>query len=325
MMRNWLLALGGVWAMLCPIPTHAWGFYAHERINELAVNLLPPGMQGLFRSQQDYLKRHATDPDKRRYAIPEEAPRHYIDLDRYGIYPFDSLPRDWAAAVNRFTVDTLQKHGIVPWWLEIMMHRLTKSFREKNMPRILQNAAEIGHYLSDAHVPLHACSNHNGQFTDQKGIHGLWESRIPELLAEANWNFWIGQASYIDSTSRYIWLRVMESALASDSVLRLERALSTLFSSSHKYAYEERNGKLIRQYSAAYTRAYDSLLLGMVERRMRLSILSVASIWYTCWVLAGQPDLPPLKKTDPDPDTRDMIRELDRQWRRGRANVSEHL
>lgn len=322
-MRTWLLAIGGVWAMLCPTATHAWGFYAHERINELAVNLLPPSMQGLFRSQQHYLKLHATDPDKRRYAIPEEGARHYIDLDRYGQYPFDSLPRDWKKAVEKFTEDTLQKHGIVPWWLEIMMHRLTKSFRERNVPRILQNAAEIGHYVSDAHVPLHTCSNHNGQFTDQKGIHGLWESRIPELLADTRWNFWIGQAIYIDNIPQYVWTRVLESALASDSVLRLERALNASFQSESKYAFEERKGKLTRQYSTAYTIAYDSLMRGMVERRMRLSILSVASIWYTCCVMAGQPDLPPLKKTDPE--SRNMIRELDRLWRNRQRNESDHL
>lgn len=322
-MRRSLLAFWGVWTMLCPIATHAWGFYAHERINELAVNLLPPGMQGLFRSQQSYLRRHATDPDKRRYAIPEEGARHYIDLDRYGKYPFDSLPRNWEHAVKRYTEDTLQKHGIVPWWLEIMMHRLTKSFRERNLLRILQNAAEIGHYLSDAHVPLHACSNHNGQFTDQKGIHGLWESRIPELLAEAKWNFWIGKAEFIDSSSRFFWERVMESARASDSVLGLERSLNASFHPDRKYAFEERKGKLTRQYSSAYAIAYDSLMRGMVERRMRSSILSVASIWYTCWVLAGQPHLPPLKKTDPE--SQNMIRELDRLWRLRKNNDSDHL
>ena len=120
---------------------------------------------------------------------------------------------------------------------------------------------------------------------------------------------------FIDSTSRYFWSRVLESALASDSVLRIERALNASFPPGNKYSYEERKGKLVRQYSAGYARAYDSLLQGMVERRMRLSILSVASIWYTCWVLAGQPDLPPLRNNKPDPEIRDMIRELDRHWR----------
>ncbi|MFM7671019.1 MAG: zinc dependent phospholipase C family protein [Bacteroidota bacterium] len=286
--------------------------------------LLPPGLQELFRSQQPYLVKHATDPDKRRYAIQEEGARHYIDLDRYGTYPFDSLPREWKIAVERYTKDTLDKHGIVPWWLEIMMHRLTKAFREKDIPRVLQNAAEIGHYLSDAHVPLHACSNHNGQYTGQRGIHGLWESRVPELLADAKWNFWIGQAIFIDDPSAYCWSRILESALASDSVLRLERELNAQTDSAKKYAYEERKGKLIRQYSATYTRQYDSMLGGMVERRMRLSIHSVANIWYTCWVLAGQPDLPIPDKNNPNPETRELIRQLDRLWRSKRQNESEH-
>jgi hypothetical protein len=34
------------------------------------------------------LEEHAVDPDKRRYAVVEEAPRHYIDMDTYGIFPF---------------------------------------------------------------------------------------------------------------------------------------------------------------------------------------------------------------------------------------------
>ena len=324
-MARFLLVLWGGWLLLCPVATHAWGFFAHERINGLAVHLLPPGLQGLFRGQAAYLIRHATDPDKRRYALKEEGPRHYIDLDRYGLYPFDSLPRKWELAVKRYSEDSLQQHGIVPWWLEVMTGRLIKSFRERNIPRILQNAAEIGHYLSDAHVPLHACSNHNGQFSDQRGIHGLWESRIPELLADTKWDFWIGRAAFIEDPSSYYWSRILESSLASDSVLRIEKELNDRTDPAEKYAYEERKGKLVRQYAAGYTRRYDSLLQGMVERRMRLSIHTVASIWYTCWVLAGQPDLPSSPKQREDPEQREWIRQLDREWRLKRVNESEHL
>lgn len=323
-MRFLLTVLWGGWIFFCPHRAWCWGFYAHERINELAVYLLPPGMQELYRAKRDYLRRHATDPDKRRYAIPEEAARHYIDLDKYGTYPFDSLPRNWDKAVERYTEDSLQKHGIVPWWLEIMRNRLIKAFREKNIPRILQTSAEIGHYLADAHVPLHACSNHNGQYTDQRGIHGLWESRIPELLAETKWNFWIGRADFLTNTDAYCWARILESAKAADSVLRIERNLNAFFRTDHKYAIEERNGKLVRQYASAYALTYDSLMNGMVERRMRLSIYSVASIWFTCWVLAGQPDLPANPKEENDPETREMIRQLDRLWRMKRSDSEDH-
>ena len=117
---------------------------------------------------------------------------------------------------------------------------------------------------------------------------------------------------------------LLESAKASDSVLFLERRLSAGYRSDRKYAYEERNGKLVRQYAFEYARIYDSLMNGMVERRMQLSIYSVASIWYTCWVMAGQPDLPPDPKQKTDPETREMIRQLDRLWRMKRSDSENH-
>lgn len=55
------------------------------------------------------------DPDKRRYVLVAEGPRHYIDLDHYGAYPFDALPRRRDSAVVRYTEDTLLQHGVVPW------------------------------------------------------------------------------------------------------------------------------------------------------------------------------------------------------------------
>lgn len=250
----------------------------------------------LYKPHIDFITTHAIDPDKRRYILKEEGARHYIDMDRYGSYPYDSLPRNWEDAVAKYSADTLQKHGIVPWWLQIMLYRLTNAFKEKNQAKILKYSAEIGHYMADAHVPLHTSSNHNGQLTGQAGIHGFWESRIPELLAEkgpanAGWDFFIGKAAYIKNPVEFIWARVLESAVAADTVLRFEKELSKQFPTDQKYAFEERNGVTIRQYSTAYSKKYNDLLKGMVERRMRQSIFAVASLWYTAWVNAGQPDL----------------------------------
>ena len=145
----------------------------------------------LFKPNIVFLSEHSIDPDKRRYAVPEEGPRHYIDIDQYGTYPYPSLPRKWNDAVAKFGEDSLRQHGIVPWHVQTMLHRLTDAFKEKNYSLIMKYSAEIGHYISDAHVPLHASSNHNGQLTNQKGIHGFWESRVPELLAEKEFDFFI--------------------------------------------------------------------------------------------------------------------------------------
>jgi hypothetical protein len=268
-----------------------WGFYAHRQINYYAVFLLPPGMLGLYKKEIGFLADHAVDPDKRRYAVVAEGPRHYIDLDRYGQYPFDSLPRTWAAAVARFGEDSLNRHGIAPWWIQQMLVRLTKAFERRDLVLILKTSADLGHYISDIHVPLHASSNHNGQYTGQQGIHGFWESRVPELFAATSFDFLIGRAAYLADVQGFTWARVLESAAAADTVLRVERELSAQTPPDRKYAFETRNGQVIRQYASAYSDRYHRLLNGMVERRMRQSIYAVASCWYTAWVNAGQPDL----------------------------------
>ncbi len=300
--------------LLAPAP--AWGFYAHQKINQYAVFLLPPEMMVFYKPHIGFITEHAVDPDKRRYMIPEEGPRHYLDIDHYGAYPYDSLPRKWEDAQAKFG-DSLAAHGIVPWWILTMKGRLTKAFREKDAARILKLSAELGHYIADAHVPLHTSSNHNGQLTGQKGIHGFWESRIPELLAEKEWDFVIGRAFYIQNPSAFTWSRLLQSAAASDTVLRFERALTEKFPADAKYAFEYRNGILVRQYSEGFTRAYDRSMNGMVERRMRAAIEAIASFWYTCWIDAGQPDLKALINLTSNPDSEAEFERLNQAWRKG--------
>lgn len=294
-----------------------WGFYAHQKINYYAVFLLPPEMLVLYKPQIDFLNEHAVDPDKRRYLVADEGARHYIDIDHYGKYPYDSLPRTWNEAVTKYTADSLKKYGIVPWHVQTMLARLTSAFKEKDFAKILKNSAEIGHYISDAHVPLHANSNHNGQFSNQRGIHGFWESRVPELLAEKEFDFFIGKAAYIKNPGEFIWKRVLESARASDSVLLFEKQLTQQFGEDKKYSFEARNGKIIRQYSAAFTIAYNKKLDGMIERRMRQSIFAVASFWYTAWVNAGQPDLKALVKNSFSEADLKEFEELNLKWKAG--------
>ena len=285
---------------------------AHRLINHHAVFLLPPSMIGFYKRHISYLSEHATDPDKRRYAIKEEAPRHYIDMDKYGQ---SRPPENWNEAMFRYGEDSLLQHGILPWWIEKMRWRLIRAFREKDGHAIVKLSADIGHYISDGHVPLHACSNHNGQFTGQQGIHGFWESRIPEKFAEAEFDFIIGQAAYLRNPSAFIWKRILQSAAASDTVLHIEKELSKEMAADLKYAYENRNGKVIRQYSSVYTAAYHRRLNGMVERRMRHSIDAVASFWYTAWVDAGQPEIGDIPLKEPSSAEKAELDQLDLIWK----------
>jgi hypothetical protein len=276
------------------LPAGSWGFFGHRYINYHAVFLLPPEMIGFYKANIRYLADHAIDPDKRRYAVMEEAPRHYIDMDHYD-NNVQTLPMKWEQAVAKYSEDSLQAHGIAPWWIMVMQGRLKKAFETRDPNMILKTSADIGHYIADVHVPLHASSNHNGQKTEQHGIHGFWESRLPELYAEKEYDLLIGKAGYLVNPSQWIWQRVQESAHAADSVLKMEKQLSQRIPSDQRFSYEMRNGMVMRQYSSTYAHQYHRKLNGMVERRMRSAIHGVASFWLSAWIEAGQPDLDQLK------------------------------
>lgn len=310
--------------VLAPAVLWAWGFFGHERINRYAVYSLPPEMMALYKPNIDYLVKHSTDPDKRRYMLAEEGPRHYIDLDHYGPAPYDSLAVPWPQAAARYKEDTLLRHGVLPWHFETMLYRLTAAFKAGNKKRILKLSAEIAHYVADAHVPLHTSSNHNGQHTGQHGIHGLWESRIPELLAEEEYGHWVGRAAYIRHPRAFIWKIIGESAVAVDTVLKMEKDLSNSLPADRKYAWENRQGQLVRSYASGYTKMYSRKMGDLVERRMAAAMLAAASCWYTAWADAGQPSLQTINNSGTsaeEPAENDL---LERSWRAGKIFGREH-
>ncbi|GAA4796375.1 hypothetical protein GCM10023231_26030 [Olivibacter ginsenosidimutans] len=244
-----------------------------------------------------YLTEHAVDPDKRRYITEYEAARHYIDADAYGKHPFDSIPKTWKAAVAKYTEDTLMSRGIVPWQIARSYDQLIKAFQTKDLPKILRHSADLGHYIADAHVPLHTTHNYNGQLTNQVGIHAFWESRLPELFAQ-HYDFLVGSAQYIDHPLLEAWHMVEQSFSQVDSVLEIEASLSKTYPQEKKFAYENRLRTIDKVYSRAYSTDYHRLLGGMVEQQMKKAVIAVGSYWYSAWVDAGQPDLKGLLKPD---------------------------
>lgn len=297
--------------------SEAWGFWGHQRINRMAVFTLPPQMLSFYKENIEFITIHAVDPDKRRYSDPNEAPHHYIDLDRYGTYPFDSLPRRWDDAVAKYTEDSLNKHGVVPWWVPLELYRLTEAFRTKDKWKILHYSADIGHYIADAHVPLHCTRNYNGQLTNQLGIHGFWESRVPELFGD-EYDYFVGKAEYVQHPSEEMWNVVLTSSSKVDSVLTLEREVSQQFPGDQKYTFEARGNNMVRTYSKDFSEKYQSALNDMQERRMRAAIITVGSFWYTAWVNAGKPDLNDIKDSPASPEDELALQAMDKAWHDGK-------
>ncbi|WP_154858165.1 zinc dependent phospholipase C family protein [Cyclobacterium xiamenense] len=310
----------------------AWGFYAHKLINQQAIFSLPPELMVFFKPQASFLREKAVNPDRRRYAVKGEAEKHFIDLDVYGDSALQVLPRYWPDAVALIGEDSLRKSGIAPWSTYRTFLQLVRAFERKEGENILRLAADLGHYLGDIHVPLHTTKNYNGQFTGQYGIHGFWESRLPELYAES-YNFFVGKAEYVKDPQQAIWHTVGQSHAALDSVLGFEAVLNKRFAEDKKYSFEERGGINTRVYSRAYSEAYHQMLAGQVERQMRKTIKLIADFWYTAWILAGQPDLdgstPNLPENEDEPgapaDPTLKIRDHETFFRNPPAHLSRSL
>ncbi len=288
-----------IWAfgfLFLPHTSEDWGFYAHSLINQQAVYSLPPELIGFYKPHIQFITEKAVNPDRRRYAVEGEAEKHYIDLDHYGDSALFILPKYWFDAIEMIPEDSLRQNGIGPWSAYLTMISLTKAFEEKNSQAILRLSADLGHYLGDLNVPLHTTKNYNGQLTGQEGIHGFWESRIPELMAK-DYSLWVGKAEYVEKPQLAIWDAVENAHSQVDSVLRIERELTQNFPEDRKFSYEERNGLTVRVYSRDFTEAYAQALDHQIERQMKRSIKMIADFWYTAWINAGQPDLSTFDET----------------------------
>lgn len=266
-----------------------WGFFAHERINRLAVFTLPPDMIGFYKANIDYITEASVNPDKRRFSVVAEAPRHYLDADHFGDSAVYTLPRYWSAAVEQYSADTLQAYGILPWHILVVYYQLKNAFLLRDPEKIRKLSAELGHYIADAHVPLHTTENYNGQFTGQEGIHAFWESRLPELFSE-DYNFFVGKAEHLPNVQLAAWHAIETSHQEVSAVLQHEKELASRLGDK-KYSFETKGKQTVKVYAQEYATAYHQVLDGMVEKQMRAAIKMIGDVWYTAWVDAGQPEL----------------------------------
>lgn len=223
-----------------------------------------------------------------------------------------------------FAIDRFSQHGILPYHLLTAYRQLISAFKAQDYNRILRNSAEIGHYIGDAHVPLHTTTNYNGQLTNQVGIHAFWESRLPELYADKEYDFFVGKATYIENPRDFFWNIVLESHLELDSVLLIEQALKKEFPADQQLCYEERLSQMMLTQCEPFARAYHARMDGMVERRMTASVKAIGDVWYSAWVNAGQPNLKNLTARELSRLEQKEREEIEQQFRSGSPKGRAH-
>ena len=273
------------------VTTASWGFLVHKTVHQLAVYELPASLSPFFYQNMEYLVNNAPRPDVRRNQDSTEATKHFIDLEMFGKDAVRKMPEDWASAVKPYSEDSLLKYGYVPYHIVYMKGKLTEAFKAGNKDSILFYATDMGHYIGDANVPLHVTSNYDGQLTNQKGLHSLWESVIPEMELSGYTLYSNHKATYLKNPSHAIWEAIRRSASLLPDLFAKEKEVSAGFTEAQKYTVQTRRGKEYKNYSPEFAKAYAMALKTSINEQMIHSADLVADFWYTSWVDAGKPDL----------------------------------
>lgn len=278
-MRALLVATLTALAVATPRPVSAWGFEVHKFIVARAIPLLPSEIRPYFEKNRDAFVEHSIDPDLwRTVGWMEEPPRHFVDMDAYGPYPFKELPRVYDEAVKRYGKDFVDKNGTLPWRTEEIYLKLVEAFQQR-APYARENirffSSVIGHYVADAHVPFHAALNYDGQLTGQWGIHSRFESEL-FLRYRDTLTLDPKPVAAVENARDFIFETLLASFPLVQPVLEADRAAV----SGREYYDDE----------------YFALVFGKVrpilERRLSESITAVASVITAAWTRAGKPAVP---------------------------------
>ena len=300
----------------------SWGVFGHEHINNAAVMALPKPLQTFFYNHIDFITQESTVPDLRKYVLKDksEGPKHYIDMENFGA--FDSIPLPFEEVKKKYNDKFLADNGILPWQIQETMTKLTNAFKEKKKTEILFLAADLAHYIGDANMPLHTSANHDGQLTNQKGIHSMWESRLP-LLFGKNFNFYTGDAKYIDNVEKATWDMIKDTHSQVEPLLLTDKKLRETFTPETMYETDGK-GNIVKSkyndmvYSKEYMGKFHEALNGMVESQMRKAIVATTNFWYTAWVNAGKPNLDDLDPKELTNRNKKNLKNDLKLWKTGR-------
>jgi len=255
--------------------SYGWGENAERLVTNKAIDTLPQEMGTFFEGNRQYLVQHVTDAGTLDAKIAAGEHKDFIQLDHYGPFPYSALPRVYTAAVAKYSRQTLETYGLLPWQIGLSSKKLTDAFEEHNWAEAKVSAAALAHYVAAAHDPFNTTINTDGKLSGQPGVKARFDTG---LVDRYQLFFFVkpNDASFIsDPTdhafemplSAHSWL---ENVLLADR--RAHQGLTTYGDEYYDRFYAQAGAVLVRQLSDAST--------------------DIGSYWMTAWINAGRPTLP---------------------------------
>jgi hypothetical protein len=268
--------------VLSPGSAFAWGFAGHRLIMQRAIELLPPELKPFFEKYQEEIVVRVVDPDTWRNIGWDEDPNHFVDFGvrEYGPYPFQALPREYGAALEKFGQATLKRNGLLPWREAEEFGNLRRTFEEfkRESPYTNSNvvlfAAVASHYIQDAHQPFHATDNYDGAQTGNTGIHSRFERDLIERY-QSRLTLRPAPAKVISNVRDSVFDALLVSYRLVDPILKADKdALGS--SDTYNDGYFDRFFEKVRP---------------TLEQQLSAAITATASVIVSAWDQAGRPAL----------------------------------
>ena len=282
----------------------SWGFVPHRALHSVAWNLLPAETRDAWGDAESMLHEWAVAADRRKHTDSLEAPRHYLDVDLLDTLTGERHPWEWGkrwdmVQARRDSLPYPKDPGSLPWQIHASYHLLVWSLKDSvkcdsTARRSIKLAADLGHYIADAHVPLHSTSNYDGQLTNQRGTQALWETHAMEWLLQSvdrapcscvNWDDERGFDPHW-----LPWQMVDESHQMVDDVLAAERRWKERMPDD-AWGFRRRGRTMQLIPTPDALQLWDSLTHHSTNERYCLAAQRIALAWHGAWMDAGSPNL----------------------------------
>ncbi|HMD31048.1 MAG TPA: hypothetical protein VKG84_03995 [Candidatus Acidoferrales bacterium] len=261
---------------LVATPLCAWGPNAHRLEVNKAIDTLPPDLRSWFEANRPYLSQHVTDPLNALAKNAAEIRFQRIELEKYGRFPYEALPRDYKAALKKFTKPALDANGLLPWQIGLYSERLTNDMKVGDWNAARSDAALLAFYVGEAHDPFSTTDNFDGHLSGQTGVDVRFDSNLVDRFAlfiyvRPNDAFFIPDPTdraFEDCLTSHSWIQAI---LLADR--RARGDLPDYTDDYYDHFYNSAGAIVIRQLSEAST--------------------EIGSYWLTAWTNAGKPQPPP--------------------------------
>lgn len=263
--------------LVAPQPSRAWGASAERLVAGKAVETLPPEVRGFFEANRDFLNRHVIDPlDAIEKSPLLERRNHYLYLDHYGKFPFDSLPRNYQAALSKFTKSKLEASGVLPWQIGVYSQKLTMAMRDHDWGQARLAAAYLAAYVAQSHDPFHTTENFDGHLSGQSGADVRFGSNL------------------VDRYSLFFPMRPNDAVYLTDPTDHAFDACMSAHSWVENILLADRRAREgLSDYTDEYYDRFYNVAGAILIRQLSEASTDVGSYWLSAWINAGKPQLPP--------------------------------